>query len=323
LPYDYTGRAQFYSPTLVRSLSQARLAACRCIANAASTGSQPPTSYTYDPFGNPTLNRTANNWPFLYKGIEKEITDPGTYYYTGGGQFYSPQLVRSLSETSQTSSQGTGSGPSGNAIAAPSGGGNGSFGSWLSQDEENNLKNYFSFGNLGVGVGDSESGFIVPVGTFAGIIEQWISFFEWLLGGGSPPIPRQLTHARHPLYPVILGVSDGLIPTEASEADSSVLAVQATRVNPGDDPDLGGLKGKELDAEIRRLSELARSKPNGRERQKLQRKINELRVRKSKKAHRADKFSWIPIVPEPPLAADSSDLPETLDILIEVLEFAL
>ena len=36
-------------------------------------------------------------------------------------------------------------------------------------------------------------------------------------GGGSPEIPRQSLHKRHPLYPVILGVSDGLIPTEASE----------------------------------------------------------------------------------------------------------
>ena len=36
------------------------------------------------------------------------------------------------------------------------------------------------------------------------------------LGSSSPPTPRQLLHGRHPLYPVILGVSDGLIPTEAS-----------------------------------------------------------------------------------------------------------
>jgi|GEM_PF-5907152 len=36
-------------------------------------------------------------------------------------------------------------------------------------------------------------------------------------GGSAPPTPRQLFHARHPLYPVILGVSDGLIPTEGSE----------------------------------------------------------------------------------------------------------
>src|SRR5579864_4682193 len=66
---------------------------------------------------------TPNDWPFLYKGMEKEFTDPGTYYYTGDGQFYSPQFVRSLSEAGQTSSSGAGGGPSGNAIAGSSGGG--------------------------------------------------------------------------------------------------------------------------------------------------------------------------------------------------------
>jgi len=228
--------------------------------------------------------------------------------------------MRSLSETSQTSSKGTGGGPSGNAIAAPSGGGQ-SYLSLVEQQNEDLLKSFFEPGP-DINFGGSE-GFPVPVQTIIQFFENIASFFDFLFGGGgSPPIPRQLTHARHPLYPVILGVSGGLIPTEASEADSSVLMVQATRGNPGDDRDLG-LEGKALDAEIRRLSELARSKPSGHERQKLQRKINELRARKSKKAHGADKFSWIPIVPEPPLAADSSDLPETLDILIEVLEFAL
>ncbi len=59
----------------------------------------------------------ANDWPFLYQGGEKEFTDPGPLYYSGGGQFYSPQLVRSLSETSQTSSNGNNGGPAGNAIA--------------------------------------------------------------------------------------------------------------------------------------------------------------------------------------------------------------
>jgi hypothetical protein len=29
--------------------------------------------------------------------MEKEFTDPAPYYYSGSGQFYSPQLVRSLS----------------------------------------------------------------------------------------------------------------------------------------------------------------------------------------------------------------------------------
>jgi hypothetical protein len=88
------------------------------LVNAASTGSPPATTYTYDPSGNPTVSGTANDWPFQYQGMEKEFTDPGPYYYTGGGQFYSAQLVRSPSETGQTSSQGTG-GPPGNGIAAP------------------------------------------------------------------------------------------------------------------------------------------------------------------------------------------------------------
>ncbi len=91
------------------------------LVNAAQVDSGPVTTYTYDPSGNPTVSGTANDWPFQYQGMEKEFTDPAPYYYSGSGQFYSPQLVRSLSETGQTSSSGTGGGPSGNAIGAPSG----------------------------------------------------------------------------------------------------------------------------------------------------------------------------------------------------------
>jgi hypothetical protein len=55
------------------------------------TGLPPSTTYTYDPLGNPTVSGTANDWPFQYKGMEKEFTDPAPYYYSGGGQFYSPR----------------------------------------------------------------------------------------------------------------------------------------------------------------------------------------------------------------------------------------
>jgi len=44
------------------------------------------------------------------------------------------------------------------------------------------------------------------------------NFFEWLFGSDSPPIPRQLLHRRHPLYPAILGISDGIVVTEGSAA---------------------------------------------------------------------------------------------------------
>ena len=43
------------------------------------------TTYTYDPAGNPTVSGTANDLPFLYQGGEKEVTDPGPLYYSGGG----------------------------------------------------------------------------------------------------------------------------------------------------------------------------------------------------------------------------------------------
>jgi len=44
------------------------------LVNAAATQSQPSTSYTYDPFGNPTLGGTSSSWPFLYQGAEKEAS---------------------------------------------------------------------------------------------------------------------------------------------------------------------------------------------------------------------------------------------------------
>jgi hypothetical protein len=173
----------------------------------------------YDPAGTASASGAANDWPFLYQSGEKEVTDPGPLYYSGGGQFYSPQLVRSLSETSQTSSHGSNGGPAGKAIAGPPGGGNGSFGHWYVCNVLEPMEpGQFNAGDLpDIFVGDSEGGFVIPVGEIAQFIEEWVSFFEWLFGGSSPAIPRQLLHARHPLYRKILAVSDGLIVTEESE----------------------------------------------------------------------------------------------------------
>ena len=185
------------------------------LVNAAATGSPPATTYTYDPSGTPTVGGTTNDWPFLYHGIEQEFVD-APYYYSGSGQFYSPQLVRSLSEAGQTGSSGTGGGPSARQVPyGPGSQGNGSFGHWY-------------VGQLGP---NSELGDIpdipvpaaeglyywIPAGEIAQDIEELVSFFEWLFGGSSaPPTPRQLFHGRHPLYPQILGIQNGLIPTEGS-----------------------------------------------------------------------------------------------------------
>jgi hypothetical protein len=211
------------------------------LVNAASTQSPPATTYTYDPAGNPTVSGTANDWPFQYQGMEKEFTDPGPYYYTGGGQFYSAQIMRSPSETGQTSSQGAGGGsagsggggggggPAGNPLAAPSGGGSSPNFSQSPQESGE------AFG-VGAGAEAATAGFIAaynaflvgaegvslgyatPVVVVGLIAEGLFELLDDLFGGSSsePPTPRQLRHKRHPLYPVILGFPNGLIPDEAS-----------------------------------------------------------------------------------------------------------
>lgn len=71
--------------------------------------------------------------------------------------------------------------------------------------------------NLGVSTGTEGTSYFVQVGVIVQGIESLISFFDWLFGGpDNPPLPRQLRHGRHPLYPDILGVSDSLVPTEES-----------------------------------------------------------------------------------------------------------
>jgi len=54
------------------------------LSNKASTS----TAFTYDPFGNTATSGGATTYPFRYQGLEKELTDPGSLYYTGGGQYY-------------------------------------------------------------------------------------------------------------------------------------------------------------------------------------------------------------------------------------------
>ena len=192
------------------------------LVNAANPDSGPVTTYTYDPSGTPAVSGTANDWPFQYQGMEKEFTDPAPYYYNGIGQFYSPQMVRSLAEAGQTSSSGSGGySPAGTAIAAPSG----SSGGLSPQSVENDSRQAFQVGaDIYVSInaltpllGPEAPVIALPLALIGGAIDFLVNFFEDIFGGsGSPEIPRQLLHGRHPLYPVILGVSDDLIPDEVS-----------------------------------------------------------------------------------------------------------
>jgi hypothetical protein len=156
--------------------------------------------------------------------MEQEGVDPYPhYYYTGNGQFYNTQMVRSLSEVGQTGTSGPGGGPAGNAIAPPSGGGgvpDAALDAGIADAASNasQLGVYFGLEALG----DVKlAAPLLPAGPVPTIIAAaalaLFDIFDAIFGGGSdtPVIPRQLRHNRHPLYPVILGVSDGLIPDEA------------------------------------------------------------------------------------------------------------
>ena len=221
------------------------------LVNAAATGSPPSTTYTYSPSGNPTASGTANDWPFQYQGMEKEITDGWGLYYSGGGQFYSPVMVRSLSETSQTSSSGTG-GPSGNSIAAPSGGG----GPNVGRNAAIGTAAGAPFGGLAVlsllWVADGATGgSATPLAIVGSIIDGLVQLFLDIFGGSdSPPIPRQVLHGRHPLYDAILGIQLGLLPDESS-------AGTPPRMTIGPCPPVPGPEGL-----LRRNIDLARRNPS-------------------------------------------------------------
>jgi len=192
------------------------------------------TTYTYDPSGTPSASGAANEWPFQYQGMEKEFTDPGPYYYSGSGQFYSPQFIRSLSEAGQTSSS-QGACPSGNAIGAPSdsSGSGFNFPSGVLAAPENSSEGQTGRTTItvtgaagagatigaiiGAAVGAPLAGAVIG-GAVGAIVGGIASVFEELFGGGAPPSPRQLLHGRHPLYPTILGFTEGETPGEASAA---------------------------------------------------------------------------------------------------------
>ncbi len=88
------------------------------LVNTANVNSPPETTFTYDPSGVSTVSGVANSFPFLYQGLEHEVSDPGQLYFEPSGNVYNPQLQRDLSLI----------GPQG-IFGPPSGFGNGGFSS--------------------------------------------------------------------------------------------------------------------------------------------------------------------------------------------------
>ena len=170
----------------------------------------------------------ANSWPFEFAGMEHEITDPANLYFLPGSNVYNPQLQLDLSQVGPQGLGGPGgAGPSGSPAAAPGGSSGGGAGAYF------NAGNIAEQDAISVGIqnavtnGVSELATLIasetlgaaagPIGLAASAIYDLFTIFDDIFGGGgSPPIPRQLMHRRHPLYGQIIGIDSGLIPTEAS-----------------------------------------------------------------------------------------------------------
>ncbi len=163
----------------------------------------------------PRLTGAGSSRPFLYQGMEHEFTDPAPLYFDQGANVYNPMLQRELSQLGQ---QGIAGPPT--AGAGDGGMGNGFGGTGPSQ----------GFGNPGGLSGGRIASNLLTVAAPYINVDQYETgaiflgdggllgdIFDLLDGGGHSAAPRQLRHARHPVYDGMVGIPSGLTPAQGSE----------------------------------------------------------------------------------------------------------
>jgi hypothetical protein len=200
-------------PRALKKIASETAGTVIALVNPANPDVALPTTYTYDPSGNPQMNGTASTWPFLYHGMEHEHIDATQYYYSGNGAYYSAQLMRSMSTTS---AQGRKT-PVGDASGIVGGGGDGMALSGMTNAAA--LAADVAFQDpteAGGASGPSGGGGSSLLTLFE--IWEWGQFFG---GGGSPDYPpnywtyQHRLHrrhgGRHPLYTQMIGVSTDLV----------------------------------------------------------------------------------------------------------------
>jgi hypothetical protein len=185
--------------------------------------------------GVPRLTGAGNSWPFLYQGMEHEITDPAPLYFDHGANVYNPMLQRELSQLGPQGiagppTAGAGDGGMGNGFggAGPSQGfGNpgGLSGGRIASNLLTVASAYLRVNSpIGFDFGGGESPIPIPIlgGTVGG-------FLQWLgVGGGSDhSLPRQMQKGRHYIWPVV-GISQSLTPTSKSVAPNPASRKVAT-----------------------------------------------------------------------------------------------
>ncbi len=178
--------------------------------------------------GVPRLTGAGNSWPFLYQGMEHEITDPAPLYFDHGANVYNPMLQRELSQlgpqgiagppTAGAAEGGMGKGFGGTGPSQGFGNPGGLSGGRIASNLLTVASAYLRVNSpIGFDFGGGESPIPIPIlgGTVGG-------FLEWLgVGGGSDhSLPRQMQKGRHYIWPVV-GIGQGLTPTQKSKAAAS------------------------------------------------------------------------------------------------------
>jgi hypothetical protein len=195
------------------------------LVNPASPGSQPP-AISYDPSGTRSASGLGDSYPFLYQGMESEVTEPYPFYYGGGGGFYNPQIQRGLSITGAQGTSGPGGGPGPGQASLPAVGSS----SPNPFNPVSSLQLYEQSQSLGDIAGNGASdlvsalgldigtGPVGPIVQYAYFLAMW---FDELFGGGSPDYPpnyftfqfrlNRKHGGRHPLYTVYIGIGPGIV----------------------------------------------------------------------------------------------------------------
>jgi hypothetical protein len=184
------------------------------LVNAAQVNSPPETSYKYDPYGGTTVSGATNSWPLQYKGWEHVVTDPAQLDYSGGGQFYNPQIQRALSETQATTISGAPSGPGGVSGSSPSHGSQ----RYNSQDPAvGALAGGLAGSGVSIGIGAEAGASLGPPGVLLGaLIGGIIGIFD--TGSSQIVVPRKDQYLANGLDPFVTGADEDLTKNEKSSA---------------------------------------------------------------------------------------------------------
>ncbi len=195
------------------------------LVNAANTGVPPATTFTYDLSGVSTVSGASNSFPFLYQGLEHEVTDPGQLYFEPSGNVYNPQIQRELSLIGQQGITGSGFGGFGNFGAHGGSPGGPSLSTTFSDlwtvgtafSSAESLGSPYGF----LSFGGSENPLNIPIA----LIGNLLSLFG--IGGGEQAKPYQLDHAKNQNWKIVR-VADGLTPDQRSAAQGSTDPITLT-----------------------------------------------------------------------------------------------